>query len=165
MTTPNTPPTGGTTRVSQVIKVPRRAVYAAFLDANSLATWLAPDTMTGEVHILEPHQGGKIHMSLTYPTVEDTPDGRGGKSSNNVDTFRGTFSELVPNEKIVWLTEFESPDPAFAGEMKLTWSLEDVAGGTQVTVVCENIPFGIRPEDNEAGSRSSLTKLAAFLER
>lgn len=166
MTTHNTPPKGGgTTRVSQVIKAPRHAVYAAFLDANSLAAWLAPDTMTGEVHILEPHVGGKIHMSLSYPTLEDTPNGRGGKSSDHVDTFHGTFDELVLNEKIVWLTEFESPDPAFAGEMKLTWTFEDVQGGTQVTVLCENIPQGIRPEDNEAGSRSSLEKLASFLER
>jgi hypothetical protein len=30
-------------------------------------------------------------------------------------------------------------------------------------MLCENIPPGIRPEDNEAGSRQSLAQLAAYL--
>jgi len=33
-----------------------------------------------------------------------------------------------------------------------------------VTILFENIPPGIRPEDNEAGSRSSLEKLARYVE-
>lgn len=155
---------GATTRVSRLIKAPRHKIYQAFLDAEALAAWLAPDTMTGTVHVFEPHEGGAIHMSLSYPSIEETPNGTGGKSSDNTDTFRGTFAELVPDEKVVWLTEFESPDPAFAGEMRLTWSLTDAVDGTEVTVICENIPAGIRPEDNEAGSQSSLEKLAAFVE-
>ncbi|HEX8230356.1 MAG TPA: SRPBCC domain-containing protein, partial [Chloroflexia bacterium] len=55
--------------------------------------------------------------------------------------------------------------PDFAGEMTITWHLADAAGGTEVTVLCEDIPTGIRLEDNELGSRSSLQKLAAFIER
>jgi hypothetical protein len=49
--------------------------------------------------------------------------------------------------------------------MTITWHLADAAGGTEVTVLCEDIPTGIRLEDNELGSRSSLQKLAAFIER
>jgi uncharacterized protein YndB with AHSA1/START domain len=147
-----------------VINAPRRAVYQAFLDADAVASWLAPDNMRGKVHTFEAWEGGQIRMSLTYQNVEETPDGKGGKSSSDTDTFQGKFIELIPDEKIVWLTEFESSDPAFAGEMKLTWSFVDAEGGTRVTVLCENIPEGIRPEDNEAGSQSSLEKLALFLE-
>jgi hypothetical protein len=33
-----------------------------------------------------------------------------------------------------------------------------------VTLIYENVPRGIRPEDNEAGSLSSLQKLAALVE-
>lgn len=159
-----TRPKGATTRVSRLINAPRHKIYQAFLDADAVAQWLPPDTMTGTVHAFEPHEGGIFRISLSYPNVEATPDGSGGKSSADTDTTRGKFVQLVPNEKIVWLTEFESPDPTFAGEMKLIWSLADAAGGTEVTVVCENIPQGIRPEDNEAGSRSTLEKLAAFVE-
>jgi uncharacterized protein YndB with AHSA1/START domain len=151
----------GTTSVSRVIQASRHAIYQAFLDADAVAAWLAPEDMRGELHTFEPREGGEIRMSLIYQNVEESP---GGKSSVDTDTFRGRVIELIPDEKVVWLTEFESPDPAFAGKMKLTWSLADVEGGTQVTVLCENIPSGIRPEGNEAGSRSTLEKLAAFLE-
>ena len=47
--------------------------------------------------------------------------------------------------------------------MVVTFAESD--GGTDVTIVCEHIPAGIRPEDNEAGCRSSLEKLACSLRR
>ena len=159
MTRPST--RGASTRVSAIIKAPRQAVYRAFLDPDALASWLAPETMTGQVHAFDPRAGGKFGMSLTYENPQASP---GGKTSAATDTFQGRFAELVPDEKIVWIVEFESQDPAFAGEMQVTWSLADAEGGTEVTVLCENLPRGIRPEDNEEGSRSSLRKLAAFLE-
>ncbi len=156
-------PQGATTSVSRVIKAPRAAVYQAFLDAEAVATWLAPETMKGTVHTFEPNAGGTIRMSLTYQNPAEAPH-TSGKSSADTDTFQGKIMALVPNEKIVWVTEFESDDPQFAGAMTLIWSFVDAEGGTEVTVVCENIPRGIRPEDNEDGSRSTLEKLAAFLE-
>ena len=57
------------------------------------------------------------------------------------------------------VVEFESQDPAFA-----TVSLADADGGTELTILCEDIPKGIRPEDNELGCRESLHKLAVLLE-
>jgi hypothetical protein len=48
--------------------------------------------------------------------------------------------------------------------MRITFSLVDIDGGTEVLVLCEDIPKGVRPEDNEMGCRSSLQKLAALLE-
>ena len=99
-------------------------------------------------------------MSLTY--MDQSDSGR-GKSSADTDTFEGRFVELLHNEKIVWVTEFESDEPDFAGEMRITWNLADADGGTEVTVLCEDIPKGISLEDNEIGSRSSLRKLAEFV--
>ena len=43
-------------------------------------------------------------------------------------------------------------------------TLEDL-DGTEVTILFEHIPPGIRPEDNEAETRSSLEKLARDVER
>ncbi|MHB8619109.1 MAG: SRPBCC domain-containing protein, partial [Chloroflexota bacterium] len=77
---------------------------------------------------------------------------------------QGRFVTLVPHEKIVESVTFESEDPAFAGQMTVTWTLADVGAGTEVSVLCEDIPAGVRLEDNETGSRSSLRKLAAFVE-
>jgi uncharacterized protein YndB with AHSA1/START domain len=155
---------GSSTSVSRLIKAPRERVYQAFMNGEAVTAWLAPDTMKATVHTFEPREGGLIHISLTYQSIAESPDGKGGKSSADSDTFKGKFAEIIPNEKIVWLTEFDSTEPEFAGEMKLTWSFVDAGGETEVTVLCENIPRGIRPEDNEAGSRSTLQKLAAFVE-
>ena len=152
---------GASTRVSRVIKAPRKAIYEAFLDRDAVATWLPPDGMTGEVHTFNAHEGGTFRMSLTYQNPEHSPR---GKTSDDRDTFQGRFVTLVPYERIVESIAFESEDPAFAGEMTITWTLADVGAGTEVSVLCEDIPVGVRPEDNEAGSRSSLQKLAAFIE-
>jgi uncharacterized protein YndB with AHSA1/START domain len=153
---------GRSTRASQIIKAPREVVYRAFLEPDAVASWLPPDGMKGHVHTFEPHEGGRFRVSLTYLDRLESPR---GKTSGDTDTVEGKFVELIPNEKIVQVTEFESEQPDFAGEMKITWSLADVDGGTEVTVLCEDIPQGIRLADNETGSRSSLRNLAAFIER
>ena len=154
--------TDRSTRASQIVKAPREKVYQAFLDPDALATWLAPDTMRGRVESFDPRAGGTFRMSLTYMNQADAPR---GKTSDDTDSFEGTFVELIPNEKIVWVTEFDSPDPDFAGEMTITWMLTDAEGGTEVTVLFNDIPTGVRLEDNELGSQQSLRKLAAYVER
>ena len=103
-----------------------------------------------------------FRISLTY---KDPPQSPAGKTSEGVDTFEGRFLELVPDEKIVEVIEFESGDPGFQGEMKVTTCFAGTYEGTQVTVLFEDIPAPIRPEDNRAGTEQSLQKLAALLER
>ena len=159
MTQPST--NSRSTRVSQIIKAPREAVYRAIIEPDAVAAWLSPDKMSAHVEIFEPRKGGKFRMSLTYLDQKDRPR---GKTSDDTDTSEGTFAELIPNQKIVWLTKFESDLPEMTGEMKITWSLTDVAQGTEVGVLFEDIPQGISLEDNELGSRQSLRKLAAFVE-
>ncbi|MGB9071391.1 MAG: SRPBCC family protein [Terriglobales bacterium] len=149
------------TRVSRIVKAERKAVYRAFLDPASLALWLPPDNMRGQVHAFDARQGGRFRISLTY---EDPGHSLGGKTSEDTDTVQGRFVELVPYAKIVEVVEFESQDPAFAGEMRITVSLADVDGGTEITMLCEDIPKGIRPEDNELGCKESLQKLAGLIE-
>jgi uncharacterized protein YndB with AHSA1/START domain len=148
------------TVVSRVIDAPREAVYRAYLDRDSLAAWLPPGAMTGVVHAFDAREGGSFSMSLVYPKGDRSAR---GKTTENTDTFRGRFVTLIPNERIVWAVEFESADSAFAGEMIVATTLAPAAGGTEVTIRCDNIPAGVRLEDNEAGCRSSLEKLASFL--
>jgi hypothetical protein len=47
--------------------------------------------------------------------------------------------------------------------MAVTLQAED--GGTMVSIEFRDIPPGIRPEDNETGTRSSLEKLARYVEQ
>ncbi|MCH4826295.1 hypothetical protein [Planococcus halocryophilus] len=46
-----------------------------------------------------------------------------------------------------------------------TWYLETVSEGTRVTLICENVPKGIRKEDHDIGLNSTLENLARFIER
>ena len=46
----------------------------------------------------------------------------------------------------------------------LRWTLEPAGSSTRVTVRFENVPPGLRLEDNEEGSRLTLEQLARFLE-
>ncbi len=152
---------GGATQVSRIIKAPRPKVYRAFLDPEAVAAWLAPDTMRVRVHTFDPREGGQFRISLTYQNPEDAAR---GKTTGDTDTYHGRFVKLVPDELIVEAIEFESPDPSFAGEMRMTVRLADADDGTEVSLLYENVPAGIRAEDNEAGSRQSLQKLAALVE-
>jgi uncharacterized protein YndB with AHSA1/START domain len=147
------------TRVSKIIKAPRAVIYQACLDPDALASWRVPDNMTGYVHFFDAHEGGAFRMSLTYQ------ESQGGKTSEGTDTFQGRFVQLIPDEKIVEAIVFESADPRFADEMRITTTFADTDQGTQVTVRCEDIPVGIRPEDNEVGTEQALQKLAALVTR
>jgi len=150
------------TTISRVIHASRDTVYRAFLNGEAVAVWLPPGNMTGVAHVFDAREGGTFRISLVYPEADS---GR-GKSSERTDTFQGRFAKLVPNEEIVWITQFESTDPAFAGEMTITTTLvpENDDAACTVTMICECIPPGIRLEDNEAGCRLTLEKLAKFVQ-
>ena len=150
------------TRTSRVIRASRETVYRAFMDPEALATWLSPQGMTGRIHTFQGGVGGGYTMSLFYPPTEEV---QRGKTAEREDRFTARFVELTPPSRIVEAVDFDSPDPAFAGEMTMVVTLEEVDGGTEVTMLFEDIPPGIRPEDNDAGTRSSLEKLARYVER
>ncbi len=154
-------PSAARTRTSKVIKASREALYRAFTDPAALAVWLPPAEMTGEVYSFDARVGGGYRMSLFYPSSEKVFR---GKTAEREDNFTARFVELAPPRRIVQAITFNSADPAFAGEMILVATFEGVDGGTEVTIECKHIPPGIRPEDNEAGCRSSLEKLARYTE-
>jgi uncharacterized protein YndB with AHSA1/START domain len=148
-----------TTRVTRVVAARRATVYRALLDPDAVARWRFPDGMTCVVHEFDAREGGAIRVSLTY----DEPAGT-GKTSAHTDTYRGRFITLVPDEQVVEVDEFETTDPAMAGEMTITITLADAAGGTEVTGVHEGLPSGVSAADNETGWRMSLARLAALVE-
>ena len=100
-------------------------------------------------------------MSLFYPASEQVYR---GKTSEREDRFTARFVELTPPARIVQAICFDTADPAYSGEMTMVVTFEDKDGGTEVTISFEHLPPGIRPEDNEAGTRSSLEKLARYVE-
>ena len=141
------------------MSAPRSAVYRALLDARAVEQWMVPTGMTSCVHEFDAREGGTFRISLTY----DAPT-QAGKTSAQTDTFHGRFVKLVPDEQVVQVIEFESADPALRGEMRVTYTLRDAGGGTELIGVHAGLPAGVKPEDNELGWRISMGKLAALVE-
>jgi uncharacterized protein YndB with AHSA1/START domain len=120
---------------------------------------MVPTGMTSQVHAFDAREGGAFRISLTY----DAPTGT-GKTTAQTDTFHGRFVQLVPDEQVVELVEFETTDPAMQGEMTITITLSDAHDGTDLLAVHDDLPAGLSAADNEAGWRMSLAKLAALVE-
>jgi uncharacterized protein YndB with AHSA1/START domain len=132
---------GPRTRTSKVIRARPEELYAAFLDPSALIEWLPPAEMTGQIHEFDARVGGGYRMSLFYP-----PDERRfrGKTSDREDMVKVRFVELTRPHRIVEAISFVTTDPAFFGEISLTATFEEVSGGTEVTLVFENLPPGLR---------------------
>jgi uncharacterized protein YndB with AHSA1/START domain len=146
---------------SRVIKASPQTIFKAFVDPDALVSWLPPKDMKGHISEFDARDGGAYQMSLTYSGTEHSTQ---GKTSENVDVVKGRFLEITPNERIVQLVEFDSENPVFAGQMIMTWTLAAISDETTVTIVCENVPEGIRKEDHDIGLRSSLENLAVYIE-
>lgn len=158
-------PTGSgkkrTDTASRVIAASPQALYRAFVDPAAIASWRPPQGMKAEIHTFDPREGGDYRMSFLY--TEPDPEVQ-GKTSDHADTFEGRFVGLLPGERIVEEIDFVSDDPAFRGTMTITTTFRPVSGGTEVTVVCEDVPEGIGESEHKAGIASSLANLAAFVE-
>lgn len=147
-----------TTQVSGHVPAPRAAVYRALVDPQAIAAWRVPSGMRAQVHEFDACEGGSFRISLSY----DAP-GQAGKTAAHTDTYHGHFAELVPNERIVEVFEFETSDPALRGTMTMTTTLIDADGGTEVHIVHDGVPDAVPASDNETGARMALANLAGYV--
>ncbi len=152
---------GQTTENSRDIKASAEIIYHALIDPTALEVWQAPGDMTTKIHNFDLRIGGGYQMSLYYPDNEKEMT---GKTVGKEDRFTARFLELTPNKRIVQAINFETSNPDFMGEMIMEVTLKPIDNGTKVTFSFKNIPIGIKPVDNEAGTISSLEKLASYVE-
>jgi uncharacterized protein YndB with AHSA1/START domain len=148
------------TRNTKIIQASPEALYRAFTTPEALTAWLVPGEMTGKTHHFDLRVGGGYQMSLFYPQTDHESR---GKSAEKEDRYTARFVELTPSKKIVQAINFDTSDPAFSGEMTMEVILKTEGTGTRVTITFRNIPPGISPEDNEAGTSSSLDKLERYV--
>jgi uncharacterized protein YndB with AHSA1/START domain len=147
---------------TRVIAAPPDVIYQAFANAASLMQWLPPSGMSGQALEYDFREGGRYRIELRY---DQKTSNDSGKTTDRTDITSGRFLKLIPGRRITQSVEFESGDPAFAGAMTMTWAFDSAHGGTTVTVTADNVPSGIAKADHDAGLRSSLENLAAFVER
>jgi uncharacterized protein YndB with AHSA1/START domain len=117
--------------------------------------------MTGRFERFDARPGGSYRMVLAYPDASGAP----GKTTADSDVVEARFVDIVPGERVIQAVDFVSDDPAYAGTMTMTWAVTADGAGTRVDIVAEDVPDGISAEDHAAGLASSLTNLAAYVER
>ena len=134
----------------RVLKAPPQRVYKAFLDPAALCKWLPPAGYTCTVHSLDAKVGSGFKMSFTE------------FDSGGIQSFGGTYLELVPNEKIRYNDAFD--DPNLKGDMMVTVVLRAVSCGTDVAITQAGVPDIIPPEMCDLGWQDSLKQPAQFVE-
>lgn len=120
---------------------------------------MPPDGMSGEIDYFQADVGGGYQMTLTYEESYSLP----GKTTENTDTFKTVFIELVSGNKIAGKTVFETDDPDAAGELWMTCFFEEVDGATKLTLIAENVPPGIPKAVHIEGLNSTLDNLQDFI--
>ena len=139
-----------TIRIHRVLRAEPEKVYRAFLNPEAMAKWLPPNGFTGKVHQMDAKVGGSHRMSFT------------NSSTGQSHTFGGTYTELVPNERIRYTDKFD--DPNMPGEIQASITLKKVSCGTELNIVQEGVPEAIPPSACYLGWQESLILLAKLVE-
>lgn len=139
-----------TIRLHRILRTTPEKVYRAFLDADAKCKWLPPYGFTAKMHSFDPRVGGSYKMSFTNFTT--------GQSHS----FGGTYTELVPNERVRYTDKFD--DANLPGEMNVTVTIKRVSCGVELNIVQEGVPDIIPAEGCYLGWQESLLQLARLVE-
>ena len=104
-----------TLEIERTIRAPAERIYDAILDRAALAKWNPPGGYTAEVHELDARVGGTYRMSFTSLDKSDH------------HTFGGTYVALERPRLIRATDAFETEEETMAGEMQVTYTLEEGA--------------------------------------
>jgi uncharacterized protein YndB with AHSA1/START domain len=141
--------------ITRVLDAPRELVFKVWTDPEHLAQWWGPHGFTNPVCEVDLHKGGKmlIHMR--------GPDGV-------VYPMSGTFHEIVPPERLVFLSAALDQDgtPVLESLTTVTFA---VHGDRQTRLTVQARAKGLKPiaaqylEGMQAGWEQSLERLEQHL--
>ena len=134
----------------RVLQTKPEKVYRAFTDKLAIASWLPPFGFLCSVEEMDVKVGGKFRMSFH------------NFSTGNGHSFGGEYLELKPGELIKYTDKFDDPD--MPDVMTTTVRLKQVAAGTEINIVQENIPAAIPADFCYLGWQESLEKLKKLVE-
>ena len=134
----------------RVVTATPEKVFRAFTEANAMASWIPPYGFLCVVHSMDVKIGGSFKMSFINFTT------------GNEHSFGGTYLDVKPNEFLKYTDTFD--DPNLPGEMTTSVWLKEVACGTEIKILQENIPAMIPTEMCYLGWQESLEKLKKLVE-
>ncbi len=129
------------------IKASPARVFKAITEPSQMLQWWGPDTgptLSAEADV---RPGGRF--SVVFRLMN-------GDEHNPT----GVYQEVIPDRKLVFTWEWpEMPER----ESLVTFLLEPIDGGTELTLIHANLPDDEARESHEAGWSGLLDKLPVFL--
>lgn len=143
-------------QVSRVIRAKREAVFNAWTKPEMIRQWFGPGNLEVAAVDADVRPNGAYRISMQGCESSPAEVERSHRS-----TARGTYKEIVPNEllRFTWHGDW---DPSL--ETLVTVKLEDVEGGTRVTITHEGFVTADSCSKHEQGWTKSLENLAEYCE-
>jgi uncharacterized protein YndB with AHSA1/START domain len=139
--------------LTRVIKAGRAKVYEAWTNPEVMKTWMGPGGMVCPVANLDVRVGGQYEIRM---------EGTGGCDATNrrEAVATGEYTKVVPNEllQFSWRASHNSDGPSL-----VTVKLRDVADGTEITLIHEQIASEGACGGYTKGWSGSLDKLEMAL--
>lgn len=149
--TPAKPIVAREVTLTRVFDAPRELVFRMWTEPRHMAQWWGPHHFTNPVCEIDARPGGKIRIDMR------APDG-------TVYPMTGTFREVKPPERLVFVAVAEDQDGNAHLELLTTVTFEDEGGKTRLTVEASAVGFTpAAPQmlaGMDAGWSQSLERLA-----
>lgn len=140
--------------LTRVFDAPRDLVWRMWTDPAHMARWWGPHGFTNPVCEMDVRRGGTLRIDMR------APDGA-------VYPMTGTFVEVVPRERLVFIAFAQDSDGTTALECPTTVTFADADGKTRVTVHAHAVGLTAAAPGMlagmDAGWSQSLDKLAAAI--
>jgi len=142
--------------ITRIIDAPRTLVFKMWTDPHHMAQWWGPRHFANPVCELDVRVGGAIRIHMRAPDGVTYP-------------MSGTFREIVPPERLVFMAVAEDANGKALLEQLTTVTFVDHGGKTKLTVDAHAVGLApIAPQmlaGMEAGWTQSLHKLAELAPR
>lgn len=129
------------------IKASPTRVWAAITRPEQMIQWWGPDAGPTLKAVADVRPGGRF--SVVFRLLD-------GSEHNPT----GIYQEVVPEKTLVFTWEWPGMPER---ESLVTFRLEPLAGGTELTLIHEHLPDEAARESHEAGWEGLLDKLPVFL--
>jgi len=129
------------------IKASPARIWAAITQPDLMLQWWGPDAGPTLSVVAEVRPGGRF--SVVFRLLD-------GSEHNPT----GVYREVVPERKLVFTWDLPgAPEP----ETLVTFRLQPIDGGTELTLTHEHLPDAAACASHEAGWNGLLDKLPVFL--
>ncbi len=131
---------GRTLTLTRVFEAPRPLVFKSLVEPEHITKWFFANDWESPTAEIDARAGGRFAVRMR-------PADRGGEGF----LFDGTFREVVPDERIVWV---------IGDGRVMTTTLEDVLGGTRLTL---SVEMSMSEAQERGGYTQILDHLASHL--